>query len=134
MPWRRLIDIIRRTAGLPARADRDLDDEIRFHLAEEERLLEERGLAADDARVAARRAFGNVPLAKETTRAVWVSTALEQLVQDLRMGGRILTRSPAISAAAISLVALVIGGNTTVFTIAHGILSKPSPGVHASRL
>lgn len=134
MSWRRLIDIVRRTAGLPAGADRDLDDEIRFHLAEEERLLEERGLAADDARAAARRAFGNVPLAKETTRAVWVSTALEQLVQDLRMGGRILTRSPAISAAAISLVALVIGGNTTVFTIAHGILAKPSPGVHASRL
>ncbi len=134
MSWRRLMTIVRRTVGLPARVERELDDEIRFHLAEEERLLAERGLASDDARAAASRAFGNVPLARETTRAVWVSTRLEQVRQDLRMGSRILTRSPGISAAAISLVALVIGGNTTVFTIAHGILAKPSPGVHASGL
>src|SRR5215213_7612040 len=58
----------------------------------------------------------------------------EQLLQDLRFGCRILTKSPAISATAVALIALVIGGNTTVFTIAHSVLSKPAPGVHAGRL
>ena len=84
---------------LPAQADRDLDDEIRFHLAEETRQQAERGLPADeDAAAAARRAFGNVALAKEETRAVWVATRLEQFLQDLRFGCRILTRVAGASA------------------------------------
>jgi predicted permease len=55
-------------------------------------------------------------------------------VQDLRFGSRILTKSPAVSATAVLLVALVIGGNTTVFSIAHAILNKPMPGVRATGL
>jgi predicted permease len=134
MSWRRFRDVIRRVLLFPAHADRDLDDEIRFHLAEEARLLRDRGLSEREAAAAARRAFGNVARAKEDTRAVWVSTALEQLGQDLRFGLRILTKSPGVSATSVALVALVIGGNTTVFSIAHGILTKPSPGVHATNL
>src|SRR5688572_14604035 len=63
-----------------------------------------------------------------------MSTRLEQFLQDLRFGCRILTKSPGISLTAVLLIALVIGGNTTVFTIAHSVLSKPAPGVHASNL
>ena len=59
---------------------------------------------------------------------------LERLWDDIRFGCRILTKSPALSATAIALIALVIGGNTTVFSIAHGVLSKPAAGVHAERL
>ena len=132
--WRRLRTRIHRLLHLPAAADRDLDDEIRFHLAEETRLQSDRGLSATEAAASARRAFGNIALAKENTRAVWVSTTVEQLLQDLRIGCRILTKAPAVSATAVMLIALVIGGNTTVFSIAHGIISKPAPGVHASGL
>jgi predicted permease len=132
--WRRIRRRIQRALYLPADADREMDDEIRFHLAEETRLHLERGLSAAEAASAARRAFGSITLAKENTRAVWVSTTLEQLVQDLRMGCRILTKAPAVSATAVILIALVIGGNTTVFSIAHGIIAKPAPGVHAPGL
>jgi predicted permease len=132
--WRRLRMRIQRALYLPSKADREMDEEIRFHLAEETRLQSERGLAAADAAIAARRAFGSIALAKENTRAVWVSTRLEQLVQDLRMGCRILTKAPVVSATAVILIALVIGGNTTVFSIAHGIIAKPAPGVHATGL
>jgi predicted permease len=125
---------IHRALYLPAGADREMDDEIRFHLAEETRLQSERGLSPAEAAIAARRAFGSSALAKENTRAVWVSTTLEQLVQDLRIGCRIVTKAPAVSATAVILIALVIGGNTTVFSIAHGIISKPAPGVHATGL
>ena len=134
MSWQRFRKLLQRSLFFPAQADRDLDDEIRFHLAEEAHAQTERGLTADAAAAAARRAFGNVALAKEETRAVWVATRLEQLLQDFRFGTRILTRSPAISVTAVALIALVIGGNTTVFSIAHSILTKPSPGVHARNL
>ena len=132
--WRRLRMRIQRALYLPTRVDREMEDEIRFHLAEETRLQTERGLPAAEAATAARRAFGNIALAKENTRAVWVSTPLEQLVQDLRIGCRILTKAPAVSATAVILIALVIGGNTTVFSIAHGMITKPAPGVHAPGL
>ena len=132
--WNRLRTRIHRSLYLPARAERDMDDEIRFHLTEEARLQSDRGLSPADAEIAARRAFGNVTLAKENTRAVWVSTRIEQLFQDLRMGCRILTKAPAVSATAVMLIALVIGGNTTVFSIAHGIIAGPAPGVRATGL
>jgi predicted permease len=134
MSWTRFRKVIQRALFLPSQANRDLDDEIRFHLEEETRLQSERGLSDQDAAAAARRLFGNVGLAKEDTRAVWVSTRLEQLLQDLRFGCRILTRSPGVSLTATILIALVIGGNTTVFSIAHGVLARPSAGVHAPRL
>jgi predicted permease len=132
--FRTRIRALIRLAFFPARADRDLDDELRFHVAEEARERVERGASEADAVAAARRTLGNVARVKEETRAVWVSTRLEQVLQDLRFGFRILTKSPAVSATAIALIALVIGGNTTVFSIAHGILSKPTPGVHADGL
>jgi predicted permease len=134
MSWQRWRKLIERALFFPPQADRDLDDEIRFHLAEETRLQSERGLADGEAATTARRLFGNVALAKEETRAVWVSTRLEQFLQDLRFGCRILTRSPGVSLTATILIALVIGGNTTVFSIAHGVLARPSAGVHAPRL
>ena len=90
-----------RLAWFPVRADRELDEEIRFHLAEEARARVERGDSERDAMAAARRALGNVARVKEETRAVWVSTRLEQLLQDLRFGFRIVTKSPAISATAM---------------------------------
>ena len=63
-----------------------------------------------------------------------MTTRLEQFLQDLRFGCRILTKSPGISITAVLLIALVIGGNTTVFSIAHSVLSKPAVGVHAPNL
>ena len=57
--------------------------------------------------------------------------AIESLLQDLRAGSRILTSSPGLSAAAVTLIALVIGGNTTVYSMVHTIISKPAPGVTA---
>ena len=65
-------------------------------------------------------------------RRAW--TALEQLATDLQIGTRILWRAPALSLTAVVLIALVIGGNTTIFSMVHAILAKPAPGVEADRL
>jgi predicted permease len=59
---------------------------------------------------------------------------MEQLLQDLRSGVRILWKSPGLSATAVILIAIVVGGNTTIFSMVHAFISRPAPGVHAERL
>ena len=124
-PW----TLLRRSLLRRDRDDRELEDELRFHIEQEKQLQIERGASADDADRAARVAMGSVTLARENTRAVWVSTRLEQLLQDLRAGSRIVTRSPGLTAMAVLLIASVVGLNTTIFSVVHGILTKPAPGV-----
>jgi len=134
MTWRRPWTPLRRLLLWRAQEDLDLDDELAFHLAEETRLRIDRGASPADAARGARLAFGNVTVAKEATRGVWVSGAMERLRQDLRSGVRIVTNAPVLLLSAVTLVALVIGGNTTVYSIAHAILSKPAPGIPADNL
>src|SRR5688572_21472742 len=134
MTWRRPWTLLRRRFLLRAQEDRDLDDELAFHVAEETRMRIERGASPEAAARAARLAFGSVTLAKETTRGVWVSGATERLFQDLRFGFRILINAPVLLVSAVTLVALVIGGNTTVYSIAHAIISEPAPGIRAGNL
>src|SRR6478672_10570330 len=116
------------------RRDAEIDEELASHLrmAIAERL--DRGEPPDDARRRAHIECGNTVLAKEATRSVWTWTAVEQLATDLQIGARVLWRAPALSATAITLIALVIGGNTTIFSMVHAIIAKPAPGVAADRL
>ena len=79
------------------RKQADLDEEISFHLEEEAHEQAAAGLSAEDARLAARRDFGNVMLIRENTRAVWSWTSLERLVQDIRYGWRMLRSTPLVS-------------------------------------
>src|SRR5262245_39620268 len=114
--------------------DGDLDEELRYHV---ERQIEQNvraGMDPDAARRQALLQFGNVPLVKEDTRAVWTRVGLEQLLQDLRFGARILTRSPGLSATAAILIALVIGINTTIFSMVNSTVRRPAAGVTADDL
>ena len=131
MRWRQRWIRLRRLLLHGSQDDRDLDNEIRFHLEQEAELRAERGTSIEQARREARRAFGSVAATKETTRAVWVGTSIEDCLRDIRLGWRILPTSPSLSAAAIILVALVVGANITLFSVAHGVLKKPAPGVTA---
>jgi len=125
---------VRWLARFRRRRDEEIDEELESHLrmAIQDRI--ERGEPPDAARRRALAEFGSRTLAKEATRSVWTWTAIEQLAADLQIGVRVLWRAPALSAAAIVLIALVIGGNTTIFSMVHSILAKPAPGVAADRL
>jgi hypothetical protein len=82
--WKRLqLRVCRRPED-----DRDLADEVAFHLAEEERLRVEAGMPADEAYASARRDFGNAARVIEITRSMRGVTALESVVQDLRFALR----------------------------------------------
>ena len=116
------------------RRPEEIAEEIDAHVALATRERIERGMPPDDARASALREFGNVPLIQQTTREVWSWTATEQLLQDLRLGARVLRQAPGFSVTAIVLIALVVGSNTTIYSIVNGLLVSPASGVTAPRL
>ena len=112
----------------------DLHDEIDAHLGiEADRLIAE-GMTPEEARLAARRNFGNVTRVEERFYESRRWTWLDRLAHDLRGASRILTGSPGLSATAVTLIAVVVGGNTTIYSIVHALLTKPAPAVSADGL
>jgi predicted permease len=125
---------MQRPAWFGRRRDAEIDEELDSHLrmAIQDRI--DRGESPDEARRRALIECGSRTLAREETRSVWTWTGVEQLAADLQIGARVLWRAPALSATSALLIAIVIGGNTTIFSMVHGILAKPAPGVVADRL
>jgi predicted permease len=111
-----------------------LDEEIRDHLDQEAATNIARGMPPEEARRQAHLSFGNVARVHEETRAVWSWGGVESVWQDLRVGARILTNATGLSVTAATLIALVVGINTTIFSVVNSLVTKPAPGVDRSDL
>src|SRR5215470_18226608 len=94
--WRRLISLLRR-----GKYEREMEEEMRFHLEMQIERNLATGMAAEEARYAARRRFGNQTWLKEASREMWSLNSIETLIQDLRYGARMLLKNPGFTLVVI---------------------------------
>jgi predicted permease len=108
--------------------DRDIDEEIRGHLALAIRERVERGEDPEAARLAALREFGYVPAMRDSMRRVWYSRWFEAAMAfalDVRVGLRSLFRARGLAATVVITLALGIGANAAIFSVVRGVLLRP---------
>ena len=112
----------------------ELTDELRFHL---EKLLEEKvgqGMSLEEARYAALQELGGVEQIKEECRDMRRVSVIENLIQDLRYGLRMLAKNPGFTAVVVLSLALGIGANTAIFSLIDAVMLKMLPVSHPEQL
>src|SRR6266849_3946456 len=108
--------------------NRELDDEIRAHLAISVKERIENGEDPEAARLAALREFGYVPAVRESMRRVWFSRwfdAAAALAHDMRLALRSLLRAKGLAVTVVVTLALGIGANAAIFSVVRGVLLRP---------
>ncbi len=103
----------------------EVDEELRYHLAMREDLNRRAGMPQTEARLAARRSFGNVTLLKERTREADLLVFLETVLKDIHFAARMLAKHRGFTALAVLALAVGIGVNTAVFTALKAVLLQP---------
>lgn len=105
--------------------DAELERELHSDLELEEEEQRENGVLPEEARYAARRAFGNTTLIRQQTHEAWGRTPVERFLQDARYTFRQLSRTLGFTLVALLIMACGIGASTAVFSILDSVLLRP---------
>ncbi len=116
------------------RAERELDDEIGFHLEMEARKNRAAGMSAPEAAQRARREFGGLEQKREECRDARGTRMLEDLWRDVVYGVRVLRKSPVFTCVAMASLAIGIGANTALFSMVDTVLLRTLPVRHPEEL
>src|SRR6185503_17009694 len=139
--WRLEMGFFNRVAWRP-RVDREVDDELAFHLEMRTREYFARGMEPAAARREAERRFGDVRrmraalegLGHERNRHMQRTEYLSELRQDIAFASRQLVKNPGFTAVAILTLALGIGGTTAIFSAVYAVVLQPLPLADPARL
>ena len=114
--------------------ERDMDDELRFHLESRTADLIRRGVPADAAARQARLEFGNAVVYRDRCRDARRLTLLDDLQGDLRFSLRAMRKDAPLTLTIVGTLALGIGATTAMFTAVNAALLRPLPFPDPSRL
>jgi predicted permease len=120
--------------GRRSRFERDMDDELRFHIESRTADLMRSGLAQDEAARAARLEFGNPEAYQDLCREARRANLLDDAQLDVRFALRNIRRDATLSAAILVTLALGIGATATIFSLVSGVLLRPLPYPDPDRL
>ncbi|MEP6491424.1 MAG: ABC transporter permease [bacterium] len=129
---RRLRDLVR-----GRRLDRDVSDEISFHIEMQTAALISKGMPAGRARAKAESDFGvgaQITDHVREARGMTASNVVDDAARDLRFAVRSLSRTPAFSVVAVVTLALGIGATTAMFSVVSGVLLSGLPYPDADRI